>query len=41
MVKHSPQGGRPPGKYVVKYSDVTLIFALYFDYILVAEKIAP
>ncbi|WP_269084304.1 hypothetical protein [Streptomyces sp. 150FB] len=41
MVKHSPEGGRPRGKYVVKYSDVTLIFVLVFDYVLVAERIAP
>jgi hypothetical protein len=30
-VKHSPEGGRPPGKYVLKYSEVTLIFVLIFD----------
>ncbi|MFJ4921815.1 hypothetical protein [Streptomyces sp. NPDC088725] len=30
-VKHSPEGGRPPGKYVVKHSDVTLNFVLIFD----------
>jgi hypothetical protein len=30
-VKHSPEGGRPPGKYVVKHPDVTLNVVLIFD----------
>jgi hypothetical protein len=30
-VKHSPEGGRPPGKYVVKHPGVTLNFVLVFD----------
>lgn len=30
-VKHSPEGGRPPGKYVVEHPDTTLNFVLIFD----------
>lgn len=30
-VKHSPEGGRPPGKYVVKHPDSTLTVVLIFD----------
>ncbi|MET9554547.1 hypothetical protein [Streptomyces sp. NPDC006645] len=30
-VKHSPEGGRPPGKYVVKHPDITLNIVLIFD----------
>ncbi|MFD6331245.1 hypothetical protein ACFWGI_16935 [Streptomyces niveus] len=30
-VQHSPEGGRPPGKYVVNHPDVTLLFVLIFD----------
>lgn len=31
VVKHSPEGGRPPGKYVVEHPGTTLNFVLIFD----------